>query len=296
MQRRLIVTGGTGFVAGSILKAATVEWDVHVLSRATSTPVRGPWTWHSANGFEAAELDVLFDEIRPDAVIHAAAIANIDYCLGHPSEAVEVNTLLTQSIAEHCAERRIRLVYISTDNVFDGKAGRYSESDTVCPVNVYGETKVAAEKAVEKLVQNSVIARLALVVGLPVHGEGHSLLSHMIPALEAGERVGVPESEMRSPIDVITAGAALVELANHEFTGVINLAGDDIMNRLEMAQRIASTLGLDSNLLYARDPSDIPGRDVRPTDVSLLNAKIREVCTTPMVGLEDGIRLSVQAR
>ena len=109
----------------------------------------------------------MFDEVRPQAVIHTAALADIDVCQAQPELARAVNVNFTSALAELCADTAARLVFCSTDTIFDGEHAPYSEADVPGPVNFYAETKVEAERIVSSLGANAVIARLSLVMGLP---------------------------------------------------------------------------------------------------------------------------------
>jgi dTDP-4-dehydrorhamnose reductase len=231
-------------------------------------------------------------KVQPDAVIHAAAIADIDYCKAHPDEARRANLTTTANIAAVCAEVGSRLVYVSTDNVFDGERGLYTEDDAPHPVNVYGHTKLEAERRVADTIENHAIARIALVAGRPAFEIGNSFLARMLPRLEQGETIGVPAAEIRSPIDVVTVARALIEIADAAWTGTVHLAGNDVLSRLDMVRRIAAYAGFDPEQAQANDPTAIPGRDERPRDVSLANRKARAMLNTPMLGLEDGLRNS----
>ena len=244
-------------------------------------------------GFEPLDtgaFNYLVEQIAPSAIVHTAANANIDYCQANQQEALDVNARMTHNMAALATRLGIRLVYCSTDNVFDGTKGRYTEAEPPSPVNFYGHTKVEGEKAVLTMPRGGVVARVAIVMGLPMLGVGNSFLSKMIPVLERGETLGVPPLEIRSPVDVATLGQALLELADHDFTGIIHLSGNDIMNRCEMVQTLAKGLGFSPDLVVPNDPTDIPGRAARPVDVSLSNAVARSVLATPFCGLDEGLK------
>ena len=296
MNRRLLVTGAGGFVAGSVIRQAGPEWEVHALSRGAAACERDGLHWHSFDLRDVERLRETFRDAQPDAVIHAAAVADIDYCEAHPDEAKQVNAEVTRELARLCGERRSRFVYLSTDTVFDGVKGFYSEKDPPGPLNVYAETKVMGEEAAAGMPEGWAVARTSLVMGFPVLETGNSFLSRMVPKFEAGEQVGVPENEIRSPIDVITLGQALLELAASEWSGFIHLAGNDVLNRYEMVCRIATRLGFSSELVFASDPGAIPGRAPRPRDASLNNALARGLLKTPMLGLAEGLERVIAAR
>lgn len=291
MKRRLIVTGSDGFVAGSVLGQAGEVWDVHALA-LVSVPYRHPGlTWHLFDLRDTDWLRAAFREAKPNAVIHAAAMADIDYCQEHQDVAEAVNVGVTREVARLCREHDAKMIMLSTDTVFDGKKGMYREEDLPGPLNFYAETKVRAEQIVAEEGGKAVITRLSLVVGLPVIGAGNSFLAKMITSLEAGKEAGFPDEEIRTPIDVITLGRALLELAKNDYVGFMHLSGMDRLTRFAMAQRIADRLGFSRDLVIVKNPSAIPGRAPRPRDVSLDNTKARATLKTPMCTLDEGLDL-----
>ncbi len=250
--------------------------------------------WHICDPQAPDALARLLHEVRPEAVIHTAAMADIDLCQAQPELACAVNVGFTRTLVEVCAETESRLVFCSTDTVFDGEHAPYSEADVPGPVNLYAETKVEAERLVSQLGAQAVIARLSLVVGLPVLGAGNSFLARMIAALKQGRTVAVPGHEVRTPLDVITAGRALLEMAAGDHSGIYHLAGHDRVSRLEMARAIALRFGFPQDLILDQGPATTPGRAPRPRDVSLDNRKACTLLNTPMQTLDDGLSLILE--
>ena len=290
-RKRLIVTGAHGFVAGSVLAQAGAEWEAHALGRGEALTQREGLRWHRLDPLQSGRLAQLFHEVRPDAVIHTAALSDIDYCQAHPELARAVNAGLTRALAELCAGTGAKLVLCSTDTVFDGEHAPYCEEDPPRPVNSYAQTKVEAEQIVSQLGAQGVIARLALVAGLPVLGAGNSFLARMLAALKDGRTVGGFTHEVRTPIDVITLGRALLELAAGDHHGIFHLAGNSRLSRFEMAQQIAARFRFPLDLVVAQTPASLPGRAPRPRDVSLDNRKARGQLKTPMLSFADGLSL-----
>src|SRR5574340_334348 len=170
----LLVTGAHGFVAGSVLRQVGADWQIHAVSRGAAVAGQGERRWHSCDPLAPEALARLFRAVRPQAVIHAAAVADIDICQAQPDLARTVNVEFTRMLAELCAETGARLVFCSTDTVFDGEHAPYTEDNAPGPVNVYAATKVEAERLVARLGAQGVVARLALVIGLPMLGAGNS--------------------------------------------------------------------------------------------------------------------------
>ena len=295
MAKRILITGANGFVASNIIWQADPDCELHALSREPGPPPRPNLHWYTVNSANAEQVQAVYQRARPDAVIHTAALASIDFCEAHQLEAREVNIGITQTLADLCAANGAKMAFCSTDTVFDGEHAPYRETDPPNPINLYAITKVESEKIVSQLGVNGVVARLSLVVGLPILSQGNSFLATMIPALKVGRKVIFPTNEIRTPVDVITVARALLELAGGAHSGIFHLSGNDSLSRFEMAQRIAVRLGCSTAQIVATDSSDLPGRAPRPRNVSLDNRRTRAELKTPMLSLDEGLALALQS-
>ncbi|MEO7676221.1 MAG: NAD(P)-dependent oxidoreductase [Verrucomicrobiota bacterium] len=289
VQKKLIVTGAHGFVAGSVLGQAGAEWQVHAVSRSQPAVKCGGFRWHVIDG--AGQWAELFNQVRPDAVIHTAALADIDFCETHPAEARSANVELTRIIAGFCAEVGTKFVLCSTDTIFNGEQAPYVEQNSPAPINHYAKTKVEAEEIAAGLGSHAVIARLALVVGLPVLGAGNSFLARMLATFREGREIPLSQKEVRTPVDVLTVGQALLELAQEDHRGIFHLSGNERLNRFEIGQQIAAGFGFSKNLVVPQTMEATPGRAIRPRDVSLDNSKARANLKTPMRNFDEGLAL-----
>ena len=298
MTPRLIVTGYGGFVAGSVVWQAlgSGQWDVYALSLTEPPEERDGFRCIQFDLCDASALAGVVERVRPQAIIHTAAIADIDFCQSHPREANRVNAEVTSELSRQCAKYGGKLILCSTDSVFDGKKGMYREEDEPHAINFYAHTKLHAEAAVREAAPDNVIVRLSLVMGLPVLGSGNSFLAKMVTTLEKGQPVTFPENEVRTPVDVITVGRALLELADSGFSGTLHLAGNTRLNRYQMACQLAERMGYGRDLVVATDSNAIEGRAPRPNDASLDNSKAQRILATPMRSLMDGLQLVLEAK
>lgn len=298
MTRKLMVTGYGGFVAGSTVWQALRDggWDVYALSLIEAPEEREHFHCLQFDLCDAGKLKEVFHAVKPDAVVHTAALADIDYCQNNQADAERINVGVTRELAGLCADTGTKLIACSTDSVFDGRKGMYTEEDEPTPVNFYAETKAKTEQIVRDMVPNGVVTRLSLVMGLPVLGAGNSFLAKTFDAWKKGEQTKFPENEIRTPADVITVGRAFLELAGGDFTGRLHLACSTRINRYEMACQIAERLGYSRDLVVATDSNAMPGRAPRPNDASLDNAKAKRVLKTPMQTLMSGLDLVLEMK
>jgi dTDP-4-dehydrorhamnose reductase len=212
---KLLITGSNGFVAGSIIQQAPSNWELHGIARTDPPSYIGKHIHHQLNLHDEDAVVNLIEKIQPAAIIHTAAIANIDVCQANPSLAEKVNVGITKTIAAACAAFGIKMIFCSTDSVFDGKRGNYSESDFATPINEYADTKIRGEAIVMQASGNNIIARLALVMGLPVIGTGNSFMHDTM----------------------------------------LQLSGNTCCSRLEMGKEIARVAGFPEDLVTAAPPA-----------------------------------------
>ena len=208
-----------------------------------------------------------FRAAHPDVVIHAAALARIADCHREPQRAQQINVTATAVLAEQCVHFGTRLVFVSTDLVFDGERGGYCEDDIPLPLSVYGRTKREAEEIV-RAVPQSVVARLSLLYGPSRNGRS-SFFEEQMTALKSGRSIKLFTDEWRTPLDLTTAARALTALAVSEKTGTLHVGGPERLSRYEMGVRLAAALDADPSAIVAVTRAEAPAAEPRPRDTSL---------------------------
>jgi dTDP-4-dehydrorhamnose reductase len=218
VSRRLLVTGGSGYL-GHELVACAERAGHEVVATSFSQPglrldVR-----------DADAVRRLFEAVRPDAIIHAAYVQD-----GPDAWSVTVDG--TERVARAAARAGTRLVHVSTDVVFDGrKGGAYTESDEPSPVTAYGRAKAEAERRVSRADPRALIVRTSLIYG------GEEPSKHERAALDG--RHTFFTDEIRCPIQVGDLAQALLELIELPVSGPLHVAGADALSRHEFAELIA---------------------------------------------------------
>jgi dTDP-4-dehydrorhamnose reductase len=264
---RFLVTGASGLLGGYLLRELRAAGAVVVASTGSHAGELFGYPLRPVDLAEPDEVARAFREARPSVVIHAAAVAAVAACYEDPGRARRVNAEGTARLAGLAAGPGARLVYISTDLVFDGGRGMYREADPPCPLSVYGRTKVAAEEAA-RACPGSAVVRVSLLFGPSLSGRP-SFFDQQVEALRLQRPVTRFEDEWRTPLGLTTAARALVGIAGSGVEGLLHLGGPERMTRLEMGRRLAALLGADQSLLVPTCRASAPSAEPRPRDTSL---------------------------
>jgi dTDP-4-dehydrorhamnose reductase len=272
---RWLVTGASGQLGGYLLRhlrdpgEEVVAWSGSVCGEVCGVPLR------VVDLTDADALATAFRDARPQAVIHAAALARVDECIRDPKRARRVNTDATAHLAELAGDTGARFVYVSTDLVFDGECAPYRESDPPQPLSVYGHTKADGETAA-LAVPRTVVARVSLLFGPTLTGRP-GFFDGLIASLRAGRQVTMFADEWRTPLAMPAAAAALVEIARSDVTGILHIGGPDRLSRLEMGQCIADHLGASRSALISGSRNSVAATEPRARDVSLDSSRWRSL-------------------
>ena len=285
-MKRILVTGISGFLGRYVAR-----------SLKDHSAVLGTYHSHQTalNGCELACLDVadaegvraVFRRFRPDVVVHTAALGDVDACERHPDEAHRVNVQGTESIARAAVEVGARLIYISTDQVYDGVKGHYDEVDVALPLMVYGRTKLEGEHRVATVCRDAVVLRLALMYGWGTPTR-LNFVDWLAEQLHAGQEVPLFVDQFRTPLFVAQAAEAVGRLIEApEVRGVFNLGGGERVNRYAFGLKFCEVFDLPKHSLKPVEMPTRPQMAARPRDCSLNSTKISALLhITPLTVVE----------
>ena len=231
----------------------------------------------------------LFNDLKPDIVIHTASETNVDKCEIEKEHAWKVNVEGTQNIAEECQKNNTKIVYISTDYVFDGEKGLYAEEDCPNPINHYGITKLEAEKQVINNCSNYAILRASVLYGW--HPSKMNFATWVISKLEKNQEIAVVEDHYNSPTLADNLAEMAIEVAERNLQGLFHASGCERISRFELAKDISRTFNLNSDLIKPLKMSELKAWVAkRPRDSSLSTAKIQKQLITKPLNITEGLR------
>lgn len=282
---RLAITGAGGLL-GSALLAVAKGHEVYSLygqhPPSSGTPIRLDLT-------DKDQVAEALKKIEPDAVIHAAALTDVDRCERDRDLAKAINYDATRIIAESARELGAYLIYISTDYVFDGGKGMYSEEDVPSPINFYGQTKLMGEQAVRELLSDYLIVRTSVIYGSnPSSGKVNFAL-WLLNSLRAGKTVKVAVNQFVSPTLNTNLAEMITECLERRVKGVLHLSGASRVSRLEFALELCRTWSLNPSLISAVDMSEMNWYAPRPRDSSLDVAKASSILTKRPAPVKDSL-------
>jgi dTDP-4-dehydrorhamnose reductase len=264
---RILVTGASGQLGSYLLRELQRRgWPAVAWSQRPDVELFG----YRCQDVQLRDTDQVvgaFQAAAPQLIIHAAAMSGVADCYRDPGLARQTNVTATRLLVEMSEKHSARIVYVSTDLVFDGEKDLYSESDCPAPLSVYGQTKANAERCV---LSNSrhLVLRVSLMFGPAINGRP-SFFQQQLSALRANTPCRLFRDEWRTPLDLQTAATGVLDVAASDATGILHFGGPQRMSRLEMGQRLARHLGISASLIQAIDREDTPASEPRPRDTSL---------------------------
>ena len=231
----------------------------------------------------------VFNSIKPEIVIHAGALSNVDKCEENKELAWKINVEGTRYIAELSRKHNAFIIHVSTDYVFSGNKGMYTESDRTNPINYYGKTKLEAEKIVQNLIPECCIARPSVIYGSePAAGKINFAL-WVLNKLRKGEQLRIITDQIISPTYNTNLADMILEIAQKRLTGIYHLSGASPLNRYDFACLLAETFNLDKNLIKPATSEEMNWKAQRPKNTSLNVEKASRVLNKKPQKIEDAL-------
>jgi dTDP-4-dehydrorhamnose reductase len=293
---RLLIVGSTGLVGSKVACLAPKHgFEAYNTHNARTSPLPNSVQLNITDRDETLSL---VKKVRPEAIVNTAALHNVDYCESHRDEATKVNVEGVRNLTDATREIGSRLIHLSTDYVFDGNSGHYSELDTPHPLHFYAETKLDAEKVASEL-PSYAIARPSVIYGWnPLEATGvpsssgktTNFAMFVIDKLKKNQTVKAVRDQYSSPTFADNLAEALLRLARHPENGVYHTAGKSCMSRFEFAVKLAEIFGYTTRLVEPVYTSDFKQVAKRPKNSCLRVEKAEQALKMRFLTAEEGIR------
>ncbi|HVP58063.1 MAG TPA: SDR family oxidoreductase [bacterium] len=284
---RVLVTGASGSLGWVVARMLAARCQV------TSTYLSHAQVPEGTTGVrmdlaDKRSIETAFEGAKPQIVIHSAAVTDPDACERDPKTAFKVNFEATHALTSLARKAGGRVVFISTDLVFDGAKGNYAENDQPCPLSIYGMAKLRAEEAVLGEEPGSVVLRSALIYGFG-SPNSRTFLGRLVEVLASGGPAKLFTDQLRSPVLVDDLAQGAVLAIQQDLAGLFHLGGGDAVSRHEFGQQVCRVFGFDKRMLVPTRMMEFEALARRPLDATLDSSKFARATGFAACALADGL-------
>jgi len=293
-MKTVLTTGSNGLLGQKVTEKILAEGRFKLI--ATS---KGANRYPVKEGYDYAEMDILnpnqvkivIEEHKPDAIIHTAAMTNVDTAEANKELCHRLNVDAVQTLLSLCSENNIHLIHLSTDFVFDGADGPYKEDDAVNPLSYYGESKALAEELLKNSSANWAILRTILVYGITNDMSRSNIVLWAKGALEKGSPINVVNDQFRMPTLAEDLAEACLLAVEKNAAGIYHVSGKDYMCIADLVRKVADYWALDQTILREVSSVSLNQTAKRPGKTGfVLDKTIRDLGYNPR-SFEEGLRI-----
>ena len=290
---RILIVGSNGLlgqkVADQLLRSTNY---VVTLASVEEAPVRNNPSvpYHRMDITNRRQVRDTAAMVDAQVIINCAAMTNVDACETERETAWKINVNGVEHLVEAARKNGAMIVHVSTDYVFDGKAGPYSEDDRPEPLSYYGKSKLASENIVRSSDLRHFVARTMVLYGY-AEGVKANFALWLIKSLQQGQTVRVVDDQFGNPTLVDDLAFGIVRAMELGKTGLYHLAGRDIQNRFEFARTLARVFGLDENLIHPIKTAQLKQPAARPLKSGLLTLKAEVDLGFKPTSIEQGLNV-----
>ena len=262
---RVLVVGGSGFVGRHLMN--------YFSSQGTSQSGEAGFIRMDIRDPETTRN--VLKQIAPDLVINASGMTNVDYCESHGEDAISINAYSVGMLANAAEECGAKLCHISTDYVFSGEKGNYSEDDDTGPINAYGRSKLMAEKELQG--RKCIIIRISTPYGVNLSGKKVTFMDFVISSLRSGKKVRIVTDQYTTPTYTGDIPVTIGRLFSLNKTGIYHLGSTECISRHSFAELLADVFSLDSDLIEPVKTTEMGFAAKRPLNTCMNVSKISEI-------------------
>ena len=280
-MKRLLITGASGYLGWHCCNHLKHGWRTYGVGHQNQNGIHPNAIGCLLDLTDKDALWHLLKKVKPDAVFHLAAHSGTGYCEAHPEESRLLNVNVVEYLAEMCSDLKSRLLFTSSEQVFDGHKGQYSEADTPCPKNKYGEQKWEAEQLIQAIYPEAVILRIAVLYGQSTPA-AKSFLNQWLDAWSKLLSVTAFHDETRQFLSAASCAEALFHLLSQGAEGVFHVGGEMALTRFDFGKIATDVLTLQHAKMESLGQKDAEMPAFRPADLSLDLSKIKSTGFVPI--------------
>ncbi len=295
MKAKILLTGANGLLGQKLVELIVLnnKYTLVATGRGKNRlPKKENYEYESLDITNPNDVEFIIQKHKPNIVIHAAAMTNVDACELQKEEAWLQNTIATKNIAQSCANNNAFLVHLSTDFIFDGKQGPLAEDAKPYPVSFYGYTKLVAEEIIQNMPNLKwSIARTVLVYGIAYDMSRTNIILWVKKSLEDKKIIKVVDDQWRTPTLAEDLAQGCYLIADQKAEGIFNISGKDFLNPYQMAMKVVYFFKLDASFITKADSSTFSQPALRPAKTGFIIDKAVKVLGYNPHSFDQGIEI-----
>lgn len=291
---KVLITGSNGLLGQHLIPVFLEDGRYQVIATGRGPnrlPMQAGYTYEATNLRDATSVQHLLEKHKPDILIHAAAMTQVDDCERNKDLCWDTNVAATRYLLHAAEKQNTFFVFLSTDFVFDGLQGPYAEEDAVNPISYYGSSKVAAESMVRNSKLQWAIVRTVLVYGVAADPKRSNIITWVKNNLEQGKKLKVVDDQWRTPtlVQDLAIGCKLV--ADKKAAGIFHISGKETLTPYQMAIQTAGYFKLNTQLLEKVDAKSFTQPAKRPAKTGfVIDKAVKELGFAPH-SFEEGLEI-----
>lgn len=291
-MKSILVTGSNGLLGQKITERLlkTNQFNLIATSKgANRFPIKQGYTYAEMDILDPENVKSIVEKFQPDAIIHTAAMTNVDTCESEKELARQLNVESVKTLVSLCEQHNIQLIHLSTDFIFDGANGPYDEIAAPNPLSYYGITKLEAEDVIKSSTCRWAILRTIIVYGIVSDMSRSNIVLWAKGALEKGSPINVVNDQWRMPTLAEDLADCCLLAVEKDARGVFNASGKDMMSISELVERVADFWHLDKSLISEISSESLNQTAKRPVKTGfILDKTISELGYNPH-SFEEGL-------
>lgn len=278
---KILITGSSGFLGKNLVKELQSSYEVAGIDHNKSETTKKEIDLTDKNAVKAT-----VEEIKPDVIIHAAALTNVEYCETHREEAYTINVGGTSNLVESVRRAYVKFIFISSDYVYDGVKGNFDEKSPTHPVSWYGQNKLDAERIVQTL-KNYLILRPAVIFGWDPGGK--NFFTQLFENQKNKKEMRVPIDQISNPIYIELLKKIVRSSIEKDLKGIFVSTGPESIGRYDFALKTADTFGFDKSLIVPVETKELGQAARRPLNCSTNSKKLQKALGIKFPSLNENL-------
>jgi dTDP-4-dehydrorhamnose reductase len=295
-RKTIFITGTNGLLGQKLCRDFSASYKVIAADLQPDNLVSFPnLSYETLDITDRRSLEFHIRFYKPLVIINAAAYTDVDGCETHRTKAWAANVGGVKNLVRACHKHGAKLIHLSTDYIFDGESGPYSEDDPPNPVSFYGETKLESEKAIKESGIDFIIVRTNVLYGFGKNVKKNFLL-WLLEKLSVGEKLKIVTDQLNNPTLADNLSECILEMVERNLSGIFHIGGAEYLSRYDFAQKVAEVFGFKEAEIAPIKTESLKQKAKRPSKGGLKILKAQGILKTKLLKVNEGLNRAKESQ